>query len=147
MGPQQGRQPFIDTVQHPLPFRFFLQFDGFPVGQDFIAVGYFNCPEYMGMTLNQFIRHAVNDILQRKHSLFFRHTGMEYYLHQDIPQFFFHAVGILVIHSFQKLIAFFNQIGTNRVKILFPIPGTPSRFTKHLHHICQRTHIKLRFVF
>ena len=147
MGPQQGRQPFIDTVQHPLPFRFFLQFDGFPVGQDFIAVGYFNRPEYMGMTLNQFIRHAVNDILQRKHSLFFRHTGMEYYLHQDIPQFFCHAVGILVIHSFQKLIAFFNQIGTNRVKILFPIPGTPSRFTKHLHHICQRAHIKLRFVF
>ena len=101
----------------------------------------------MGMTLNQFIRHAVNDILQRKHALFFRHTGMEYYLHQDIPQFFFHAVSIHVIHSFQKLIAFFNQIGTNRVKILFPVPGTPSRFTKHLHHIRQRAHIKLRFVF
>ena len=99
----------------------------------------------MGMPFNQFIRHTVDHILQGEHPLFLRHAGMEYHLHQDIAQFLRHAMSILIIHCFQEFIAFFDQIGPDRIKILFPVPGAATRLAQHLHHIRKGTHIKLRF--
>ena len=100
----------------------------------------------MGMPFNQFIRNTVNDILQGKHSFFLCHTGMEYYLHQDVSQFFRHTMGIFIVHRLQEFIALFYQIRPDRVKILLPVPGASARFTQHLHHVRKRAHIKLCFV-
>ena len=71
---------------------------------------------------------------------------MEYHLHQDIAQFFHHAVGIFIVHRFQEFITLFNQVGTNRIKILLPVPGASARFTQYLHHIRQGANVKLCFV-
>ena len=64
----------------------------------------------MRMPAHHLFAQALNDIVNRKVTLFLAHLRMEYHLEQHIAEFLAHVFLVAILCGIDKFTTFFNQI-------------------------------------
>ena len=132
-----------NSVQSALTLGLFLQLDCFPIYQHFCATTNCGITKNVRVTTNKLVYNFVDNLLQIKVSCFFRHTGVENYLHQHVAKFFAHTCNIVVINCFNVFVNLFNEIATNGFMGLLNIPGATTGLTQSTDYINQRLYVHI----
>ena len=130
-----------NSIKSTLTLGLFLQLDCFPIYKHFCATTNCGITKNVGVTTDKLVYNFVDNLLQIKVSCFFRHTGMENYLHQHVAKFFAHTCNIVVINCFNVFVNLFDEITTNGFMGLLNIPRATTGFTQGTDYINQRLYI------
>ena len=85
------------------------------------------------MAVDQLGRKPVENIVNGKRGLFFRHLGIEEHLQQQIAEFPGEFGPVAIIDGFQNFVGFFQGVGLDGIEGLFAIPGAAARGAQTLH--------------
>ena len=134
--PPQGRQ----GVGHGLDgvgggaLAFFLPLQNLPVHQNLLAVvGLHGAAKYMGVSVHQLLGHAVHHVVHGEVAPLGLNLGVEHHLHQNIPQFLAHGVGVVAVQGVQDLIGLLQKIPADGRVGLLRVPGTAAGGAEELH--------------
>ncbi len=111
----------------------FLHFQSFPVALDLGRGVSLHVSKHMRMTIDQLAGEPIENVIDGKRRLLFRHLGVEQNLQQEIAQFAREFGPVAVFDGFQDLVCLFQCVGLDGIKGLFAIPGTPAGGTQAFH--------------
>ena len=75
------------------------------------------------MTAEQFVPNAREDISHRERTRFFGELYLDEHLEQQVAQFLTQLLRVSAIESFERLVRLLEEIGSQRLVGLHPIPG------------------------
>ena len=85
------------------------------------------------MPVHQLAREPVENVIDGKRSLLFRHLRIEEHLQQQVAEFAGEFVPVAIVDGFEDFVGLFQRVGLDGVEGLLAIPGAASRSPQALH--------------
>ena len=78
------------------------------------------------MAVHQLAREPVQNVVDRKRSLLFRHFRIEEHLQQQVAEFAGKFLPVTIVDGFENFVGFLKRVGLDGIEGLFAVPGTAS---------------------
>ncbi|MNH83524.1 hypothetical protein D3C73_359190 [compost metagenome] len=91
----------------------------------------------MRMAEDQLVVQTADNIVDREHSCFLFHLGMQHNLKQQVPKLFLHMTRIILINGLDNFIGLFNQVLADRLVGLLPVPLAAFGTTEDRYNLMQ----------
>ena len=87
------------------------------------------------MAVDELFGDAVHHVVHGEAAPFRLDLGVERRLHQNIPQFLAHGLGVIPVQSVQGLVCLLQKIPADGIVGLLGVPGAASRCTQQCHDV------------